>query len=407
VRARSPVLAVAALFVVVTFEAAAAQQPPPAPFAPEWAMLAGWQVYADKGCGRCHAVRGVGGGGGGPDLGRTRSGTSFFDIGAALWNHLPKMGERMRVAGVQRPRLTPLDTANVIAFIYTAQYSDEAGDAKRGEAVFAAKACVTCHRVGGRGGATGPALDAWKRANSPVLLAAAMWNHAPRMTEELKEAGTARPTLSGRDLTDIVAYIWSVAEAGAGDTQQVVPGTPDRGRLLFAEKQCARCHAVGGKGPRIGPDLGREGHHVSLTEFASRMWNHAPAMTAKMRALKIEAPQLSGQEMADIVAYLFASRYFDRTGSRARGQALVQSKGCLGCHAVAGKGATVAGDFARSTVVGTPPALVAAMWNHAAFMEAAAAKREVAWPELNGAELRDIAAYFASLSRGPGSRPAR
>jgi mono/diheme cytochrome c family protein len=366
-------------------------------------MLAGWQVYADKGCGRCHAVRGVGGSGG-PDLGRLRSGTSFFDIGATLWNHVPKMGERMRATGVERPRLTPLDAANVIAFIYTAQYFDEAGDAKRGEAVFTAKGCVTCHRVGGQGGVTGPALDPWKRANSPVLMAAAMWNHAPRMAEELKEARTKRPTLSGRDLLDIVAYVWSAAEATAGDTQQVVPGTPDRGRMLFAEKNCARCHAVGGKGPRIGPDLGREGHHVSLTEFASRMWNHAPVMTAKMRELKIETPQLSGQQMADIVAYLFASRYFEGTGSPTRGQALVQRKGCLGCHAVAGKGATVAGDFARSTVVGTPPALVAGMWNHAAFMEAAAAKQQVAWPELTGAEFRDIAAYFTSLSRSPARR---
>jgi mono/diheme cytochrome c family protein len=398
VRARSIVVLAAALLLVVAVAPAVAQPQTPAPFAPDWGMLAGWNVYADKGCGRCHAVRGVGGSGG-PDLGRMQSGTSFFDIGAAMWNHLPKMGERMRATGVERPRLTPLEASNVIAFIYTAQYFDEAGDAGRGQALFTAKACVTCHRVGGQGGVTGPALDPWKRANSPVLMAAAMWNHAPRMAEEFKEANTKRPTLSGKELLDIIAYVGSAAEATPGDTQQVVPGTPERGRTLFAEKKCASCHAVGGKGPRVGPDLGRQGHHVSLTEFASRMWNHAPAMTARMRAMKIEVPQLSGQQMADIVAYLFTSRYFERAGSARRGEALVQSKGCLGCHAVAGKGATVGGDFARSTLVGSPDSLVAGMWNHGATMEAQASKRQVAWPELKGAELSDIAAYLATLSR--------
>jgi mono/diheme cytochrome c family protein len=395
--------AAALLLVVIGVAPAAAQKQPPAPFAPDWGLLAGWNVYADKGCGRCHAVRGIGGSGG-PDLGRMQSGASFFDIGAAMWNHLPKMGERMRATGTERPRLTPLEASNVIAFIYTAQYFDEAGDAGRGQALFAAKACARCHRLGGSGGVTGPALDPWKRANSPVLMAAAMWNHAPRMAEEFQEAGTKRPSLTGKELLDIIAYVGSAAEATPGDTQQVVPGTPERGRTLFTEKKCASCHAVGGKGPRVGPDLGRQGHHVSLTEFASRMWNHAPAMTAKMREMKIDVPQVSGQQMADIVAYLFTSRYFERPGSARRGEALVQNKGCLGCHAVAGKGARVGADFARSTLVGSADSLVAGMWNHGAAMEAQADKRRVAWPELTGAELGDIAAYFATLSRTRSTR---
>jgi mono/diheme cytochrome c family protein len=402
VRGRSSVLGVV-LLLVVGIGSARGQQPAPGPFAPDWAMLAGWNVYADKGCGRCHAVRGVGGSGG-PDLARMQGGGSFFDIGAAMWSHLPKMGERMKAAGVDRPRLTALDVSNVVAFIYTARYFDEAGDPKRGEALFAQKSCVTCHRVGGRGGATGPALDAWKRANSPVLMAAAMWNHAPRMAEELTLAGTKRPTLTGRELLDIIAYVASAADVTPGDTQQVVPGTPQRGRALFTEKRCATCHAVGGKGPRVGPDLGRAGHHVSLTEFASRMWNHAPAMTAKMQELKIDVPHLTGQQMADIVAYLFTSRYFERAGSARRGEALVQSKGCLGCHAIAGKGGKVGGDFARSSLVGSPERLIAGMWNHGALMEAQATARGVAWPELSGGELGDLAAYLATLSR---TRPSR
>ena len=398
-RVRSAAVVIAALLVLASATPPArAQQPPPGPFAPDWGMVAGWTVYADKGCGRCHAVRGVGGDVG-PDLSRMQNGGSFFDIGAAMWNHVPKMGERMRAAGIERARLTPAEAANLIAFIYTAQYFDRRGDPGRGEPLFTTKACVTCHSVGGEGGVTGPALDPWKRANSPVLLAAAMWNHAPRMAEELRESGTKRPVLSGAELLDIIAYVGSAARTASTETQQVVPGTPERGRVLFAEKRCASCHAVGGRGPRVGPDLGGRGHHVSLTEFAARMWNHAPGMTAKMRQMKIDVPEVSGQQMADILAYLFASRYFERGGSAVRGERLVQSQGCISCHSIAGKGGTIGGDFAKSTVVATPSGLVAGLWNHAPLMEAQAAKQRIAWPELSGPALADLAAYFRTLSR--------
>jgi mono/diheme cytochrome c family protein len=39
---------------------ATGQEPPPHPFAPTWANLAGAKVFADKGCAKCHAIRGFG-----------------------------------------------------------------------------------------------------------------------------------------------------------------------------------------------------------------------------------------------------------------------------------------------------------------------------------------------------------
>jgi len=153
----------------------------------------------------------------------------------------------------------------------------------------------------------------------------------------------------GPELVDVIAY---VVQAGprpeAAETVQVVPGTPERGEKLFVEKQCAACHALGGKGGTVGPALGRA-HHVSLTQFAGAMWNHGPAMWARMKERGIAAPQLSGQDTADLVAYLYTTHYFDHTaGSATRGRLLVQGKGCLGCHSVRGKGGTVSADFATS-----------------------------------------------------------
>ncbi len=379
---------------------------PPQPFAPDWAMIAGWDVFVNKGCGKCHSVRGVGGKVG-PDLGRIQDGKSFFDIGADMWNHLPKMGAKMREAGIARPTLTATEAANVIAFIFTAQYQDESGDPKVGEKLFTMKGCVQCHSVGGVGGHVGPALDPMKRANSPVLVAAAMWNHASRMADVMKQKGIARPTFEGKELLDVISYIASASKDTSTETIQVAPGTPERGKKLFADKHCASCHAVGGVGPRVGPDLGRPGHHISITAFAERMWNHAPAMMAKMKERGVQVPTLAGQETADILAYLYVSRYFDQATNATRGAQLLTAKGCLNCHSVRGKGGTVSADFATSTVARTPAALVAGMWNHSGLMEAQAEKRQVAWPTLTGQELGDISAYLTSLAGGGGKKGAK
>ena len=387
---------------------AAAQQPPlpPAPaqpFGPAWGMIAGWDVFANKGCGKCHAIRGFGGGVG-PDLGRIQTGKSFFEIGAAMWNHLPRMGERMRAIRIERPQLTPKEASDVIAFIFTAQYFDELGDAKAGEKLFASKGCVQCHAVGGQGGSVGPALDAMKRANSPVLVAAAMWNHGPQMAEVMKAKGIPRPAFQGREIVDLIAYVVEAAKDSGGDTAQVVPGTPERGEKLFAERHCVACHSVGGKGGKVGPDLGHAGHHVSLTRFAALMWNHGPAMWVRMKERGIDVPKLAGQDMADVLSYLYVSHYFEQTASRARGQKLVQDRGCTACHSVRGKGGKLAADFATSTVVGSPGSLIAGMWNHAVYMEAKAQKQDIAWPALNGQELADIATYLNSLAKAGGTK---
>jgi mono/diheme cytochrome c family protein len=398
--------AVSILTLLLALGEALAQQPPAPPtlpFAPAWGMIAGWDVFANKGCGKCHAVRGVGGGVG-PDLGRIATARSFFEIGAAMWNHLPRMGARMRELGIERPVLSPREAADLIAFLFTAQYFDESGDAKAGERLFAAKGCVQCHAVGGKGGTVGPALDGLKKANSPVLVAAAMWNHGPQMAEVMKAKGIPRPAFQERELVDLIAYVVQAAQDTGGETAQVVPGTPERGQMIFAARQCVACHSVGGKGAKVGPDLGTATHHLSLTRFAERMWNHGPPMWAKMKERGIEVPKLSGQDVADILAYLYTSRYLDDKASSQRGAHLVRDKGCLTCHSVRGKGGKLAADYATSRVVSSPVSLVAGMWNHSAYMEAKAQKQDIAWPVLTGQELGDIAAYLASLTKGVGTK---
>jgi mono/diheme cytochrome c family protein len=379
----------------------APSQQPPSPFAPAWALLAGWDVYVKNGCGQCHGVRSGSEGHSAPDLARIQS-SGFYDLGAAMWNHQPLMGAKMRETGHERPHLTALDVSNLLAFIFTTQYYDELGNAKVGEQLFATKRCVQCHSVGGKGGSVGPPLDPLGRINSPVLVAARMWNHGPRMAERMQASGVERPTFKRKEPIDLIAYIITTARGASGDTEQVVPGTPARGETLFRDKRCAACHAIDGEGGKSGPALGRA-HHISLTQFAGLMWNHGPAMWARMKEQRLEPPELTGQEMADIVAYLYTAHYFDpAAGDSSRGRQVVQTKGCLACHAVGGKGGTSAGDLSTSNVVGSASSLIAAMWNNRQSMENQAQAMRIKLPTLKGQELADLVAYL-----GASKRPSR
>jgi mono/diheme cytochrome c family protein len=388
-RAVGTALAAAGLLLATAGLATAQGQPPADPFAPTWANLAGAKIFAEKGCGLCHAIRGLGATAG-PDLSRIER-KSFFDLGAAMSNHL-------RGVNIRKPTLSAEDATSLIAFMFTLQYQDQPGDPQAGEQLFTAKGCVQCHEVGGKGGRRGPGLDFLKRANSPVLVAAALWNHGPEMGERLQAGGIPRPTFEGRELGDIIAYIQATAREGSGDADRVMPGVPERGAKLFAAKQCVVCHSVGGKGGKVGPPLGR-GQHVSLTQFAARMWNHGPNMWAAMQQRGIQVPRLKGQEMADIVAYLYVSHYFDEAADAARGRELVNAKGCLGCHAVRGTGGKTAKDLAAYPGLRASAGVVAALWNHPRYVEAQ--RQAVPWPTLSGQELADMTAFLGSLRGGP------
>jgi mono/diheme cytochrome c family protein len=266
---------------------------------------------------------------------------------------------------------------------------------------------VQCHAVGGAGGTAGPALASFKRAGSPVLVAARMWNHGPRMAEMMQTKGIERPTFRGNEFVDVIAYVNANAADPGGESTPVLPGTPAGGEALFRDKHCVSCHTINGKGGKVGPELGRA-HHVSLTQFAGLMWNHGPAMAVRMRERGVTWPRLEGQELADIVAYLYTAHYFDpAAGNSTRGQQVVQIKGCLACHAARGKGGKIAADFATSSVVGSPAVLMAAMWNHGRSMEDQATKQGLKLPTLTGQELADVAAYFRSMTRATSTPPSK
>ncbi len=83
------------------------------------------------------------------------------------------------------------------------------------------------------------------------------------------------------------------------------PMDSHRGRALFVDKGCIVCHAVNGVGGEIGPSLNARDMPVPMNafEFAARMWRGAPTMVAMQEDLLGQVISLSGQDIADLVAF--------------------------------------------------------------------------------------------------------
>ena len=357
--------------------------------------LAGSRTFASKGCDKCHSINGVGGKIG-PDLAKSTRPHSFFDVATALWNHLPRMSDRMKELGITRPKLDAREAGDLIGFLYTLNYFDPPGNVAAGQRLFAQKKCIVCHQVGGTGGAVGPKLDSLKAFASPMYLAAAMWNHGPAMADAMKGQGIERPTLTAQELRDLSAFLSPASGRPSEGPLYVLPGRPELGRDLFAEKGCIQCHKVGGAGGSVGPDLVALGVRRTPLEFAATIWNKAPAMMKAMASESVKVPQLKPEEMADIVAYLYSVRYFASGGSIPRGWVVATNKGCLNCHGVYGERGKPASDLTRAKGLDSSAAVIAALWNHTLVTPTIAGKK-TPWPSFNSDEMANLVTLLQGI----------
>jgi cytochrome c2 len=360
--------------------------------------IAGSRVFGGKGCSKCHAINGIGNKIG-PDLGRNSGTRSFYDLAASMWNHLPEMAKQMQKLGISRPQLSPSETGDLIAFLYTVNYFDRPGDAKRGNQLFAKKFCVSCHQLAGTGGVIGPNLDGLAQHGAPIFMSAAMWNHGPAMTAAMKSMNVQRPSFTASELNDLVAYIKSAKPDAAPDRMYVLPGRPDHGQELFSSRSCVECHSVKGRGGKVGGELADRKMQFSLVQFAAAIWNKAPAMLKEMGNRNIALPQLRPEEMADIVAYLYSVQYFARPGDSSKGAALARTKNCLTCHKTGAAGGDIGPDFKKIEYLDQPVTIVAAMWNHASRMEQKMGKMALDWPRLNGNEMADLVSFIQASAQ--------
>lgn len=354
--------------------------------------LQGRLLFESKRCSQCHALAGRGAGIG-PTLGEGHFSGTFFDLGAALWNHAPGMSAEVEGRKLPWPQLSADDALSLVAFLYFIDYLGRPGDAAAGRELFAVRGCSACHTVGGQRATRGPDLARLQRFASPLDVAQAIWNHGPGMLKTMNELNIAPPVFAGGDLADLSAYIRQASQPGPQERLMASPGSPARGAAVFENKRCITCHSVRGRGGRGGPDLARADLHRPAEAIAGTMWNHAVGMRARMEAKGMNWPSFTTAELADLMAFLYYLPFADQPGNATRGAQVYTSHSCASCH-TATQRLHPAPALATSQATRSPSSLVAAMWNHAPVMRDAIIGAGRPWPDLSGTDLRDLFAFL-------------
>ena len=171
-----------------------------------------------------------------------------------------------------------------------------------------------------------------------------------------------------------------------------------RGAELFTSLRCVGCHSINGQGGKAAPDLGVTiDRGFTPASLAATMWNHAPTMWGAMRSQGIQAGKLDAQGAADLIAFFYSRRYFDKPGDAARGKAAFASKHCADCHGIADSKNPDAKPVMQWHALGRPIELANAMWNHATQMKQQFAAKHITWPDLTSQNLTDMLVYLRNL----------
>lgn len=265
------------------------------------------------------------------------------------------------------------------------------GSAFRGERLFGEKGCINCHSVNGTGGTTAPDLaQRSARLYSPELLASVMWNHGPAMWKRIEASGAAIPALSSAEAADLFSYFYSTLYFS-------VPGDAGRGRAVFLDNNCGACHALNGAAdPNLrGPPVSTWARVRDPIHWAERMWNHSEEMYAQMRRASIPWPELSTQEMVDLLIYLrnlpaARSEHADfEPGEPELGRTIFTSH-CEGCHSF-GPSSPNQIDLLDRPGPKTLTGYATQMWNHAPLMQS---QSEEELPRLEDGAMTHLLGYL-------------
>ncbi len=210
-----------------------------------------------------------------------------------------------------------------------------------GRRLFEAQGCHGCHKLNGVGGSIGPDLTA-EGANhrSPD------WLERHFLTPNAVSPGSPMPNFhfTPEQARALTYYMLSLTNEEMGtyySSVQLIP-SPAYGRQLFVEKDCIVCHAIGGVGAKVGPDL------LGVTQQHSSGWLDEQLVNPQQvypgssmpeydlepnarKALLAFMATATAADAQDILAHRGAS-LTPEDASIAAGKQDFARFGCAGCH---------------------------------------------------------------------------
>jgi cytochrome c2 len=275
-------------------------------------------------------------------------------------------------------------------------------DPSYGARLFQEKGCVRCHAIGEAGGRIGPNLGRIHLKGSLLDVAGTMWNHAPAMYENMVALHIDVPKTTPQEMANLVAFLTAyqfyLAQLGK-------PGDPEKGREIFDQKNCSKCHSLQREADfeKVGPSL-RGYAKLSPIVIAQAMWNHGVPMSEEFLKQGVSRPKFEEDQMADLIAYLQhtaapanADPVYMQPGNPRRGRDLFASKGCAECHPVRGAGGLPeVPDLGkrREELVRSVTQVAGLMWNHGTAMWEKMRERKIAIVKFQDNEMADIIAYL-------------
>jgi cytochrome c2 len=144
-------------------------------------------------CGNCHR--------GSMSLAERLRNTTWMDIAAGMWNHVPRMPAL--------PFVSSEDMRKILAYTWELQYMGEPGSPTRGENAFERKRCAACHSDAATKAHVSPRPG---KTFTPFSIAALGWGPGRQMHQQMLERGVSWPRLSPTDVADLAAYLTALSK---------------------------------------------------------------------------------------------------------------------------------------------------------------------------------------------------